>query len=339
MGSQESESPFRWSVGVTAATFAHLSNIKLDQFYLDPSACVEALRTGRKRVREIFGEEVTLPTISCPPVSYGHIACLGVKVLFPEDSEPGVRPIYTSLDEGIEALRRGAVFEQNDLFKHYLKIYHRLQREFPDEKVVFGGFGWEGPITSAVLLRGQDFYMDLYDEPEKAREFLGLLTENIIQFIHFIRKINGEPPVSPYSSGLADDFSSLIHPDFWPDFVIPYWEQYYSGITTGARTIHVENLSPEHLKYLEMASISFYDPSISPKLTVRIIKERINIPFTWRFPGFSYLNMSREDIRQWVLQAVADGARDIHTIIESTTCEGDNPEKVRVFIETAKTVG
>jgi len=49
--------------------------------------------------------------------------------------------------------------------------------------------GAQGPLTSAVLMRGQDFIYDVYDEPEKAKRFLALLTDSIVGFHHFTNKV------------------------------------------------------------------------------------------------------------------------------------------------------
>jgi len=327
-----------WYVGTTHEVLAYLAEIKLRDFYLDPSSCAKSFRVGRKRIREIFGKEVTLPGGGGPALSYGHIVCLGAKASFPEDSAPGVKPTYSSIDEGIQSLKKNIDFKKNKLFQHYFQICNYLQKEFPDEKINFSGFGWEGPITSAVLLRGQNFYMDIYDYPQKVKEFLKLLTESIIEFIHFTRKINKEPEINPQGSGLCDDFSSLISPSLWPQFVIPYWDKYYKGITTGLRTIHCENLSPGHLKYLKMVSIVHYDPSVSLKLNPKIIQENIDIPFTWRLLSFQYPQMSKEDIKNWVYNSLKEGANNISTIIENIMCENNNPGKVRTFIETSKEI-
>ena len=83
-----------------------------------------------------------------------------------------VSPIYSGIEERLSSLERKVSFEDNELFKHYLRMHHHLQKEFPEEEVRFSGFSYEGPITSAVLLRGQDFYLDLYDHPEKVRAFI-----------------------------------------------------------------------------------------------------------------------------------------------------------------------
>ncbi|HBN82735.1 MAG TPA: hypothetical protein DDZ89_02725 [Clostridiales bacterium] len=76
-------------------------------------------------------------------------------------------------------------------------------------------------------MRGQDFIFDVYDYPEKAQEFLRLLTSSIIDFRRLTNRMNGAPDVRTHGTGLSGDFASLIAPDMWPDFVIPGRNQYY----------------------------------------------------------------------------------------------------------------
>jgi len=325
-----------WFVGVADATLPYLSGVDLDEYYLNPRSCVRAIRVGRKRVRELFGDEVTLPTVSCPPLSYGHVTCLGGEVVFLHDTEPYVRAAYQDIDDAIEALRTAGGFLDNDLFKHYLAIYEHLKQEFPDDNVKFSGFSWEGPVTSAVLLRGKNFCVDLYREPKKAKTFLELLTDSITSFVRLQRRMNSEPEINPDSTGLADDFSSLVHPNMWEEFVVPYWTKYYASLTSGRRTLHCENLSPQHLKYLKTARVSYYDPSVSGRLSPKTIRENTDIAFTWRLPSFELLRMSKAEVRDWVRRASKDGATHVHMYIERMTCDGDNPAKVLTFIETAR---
>ncbi len=332
------EKKFNWYVSSCFSAYAYLSELKLDETYKDYSSCAKAFKIGRKKVKEMFGEDVIVGRPSCAPISYGHIICLGVPVSFPEDSEPGVRPIYKNIDEGIDALKKEIDFSKNELFKYYFGMWEYLKKEFPNEKIYFSGFGWEGPITTGVLLRGTDFYMDIFDYPEKAKIYLSLVTESIIKFVYFIRKINNAPSINPESSGLADDLSSLIPPSLWDEFVIPYWEKYYSGLTNGKRTIHVENLKPEHLPFLKKINICYYDPSVSPVLTPKIIKEKIDIPFEWRLPSFQLRDMKKGDVKKWIYEMTNQEAETLFHIIEKESCLGDNPDKVKEFIKTCKEI-
>lgn len=327
---------FSWEVSGSFAAYAYLAGFKLDEPYHSAQACAEVFRIGRRKTAEIFGPEISLGSPGCPPISYGHIICLGAPVSFPEDSEPGVRPIYDNIKEGIAALQKSIDFGQNTLFQRYWQIYQHLKQKFPEEKFGFGGFGLEGPITTAVLLRGQDFYLDLYDSPEEAKKFLALITESVLEFIRFLRKINNEPQIAPEGTGLADDFTSLISPELWPDFVVPFWNKYYAGLTTGKRSIHVENLKPGHLKYLKEVGISFYDPSVSLQLTPKIIKKETAVPFCWRLASFELAGRDNQKIKDWVHRSIAEGANRLFTIIEKINCLGENPKKIGVFIKTCQ---
>jgi hypothetical protein len=204
---------FGWYVSSGFAAYAYLACVRLDEAYTNMSACAHVFRTGRKQVKEMFGPEIMDDVPHCPPISYGHIGCLGVPLAFPEDSEPAVRPLFSNLHEGITFLKRKVDFSQSQLFQIYWTIHCYLKDQFPNEKFGLGGFGWEGPITTAVLLRGQDFYIDIYDFPEETKQILSLVTESCIEFVQFLRKVNHQPLLNSQESGMSEDFASLIAPD------------------------------------------------------------------------------------------------------------------------------
>ena len=83
---------FSWFVGTTKTAILHLTGIPIKDYFMNPNACIEAYRKGRPLVRELFGEEVTLPAVSSPLIKYGHLNTLGVEVNFPEEGEPHPSP-------------------------------------------------------------------------------------------------------------------------------------------------------------------------------------------------------------------------------------------------------
>ena len=328
-------SKFEYKIDIIYDALTYLSNINISEYFLDPSSYKKIFHIGRSKIRSLFGDDIELPSVACPHLAYGHLSCLGAEVIFPENSDPSMRPFITSIDEGIEKLIRDIDFSTNSLFNNHISFYNYLKKEFPEHKVSFSGFGCEGPITTAVLMRGQDFFMDLYDEPLKVKEFLKLLTNSIVSFKQFIRSINGLSKIDYEVGGLADDFASMIPPKLWQDFVIPYWEQYYTGVTIGKRRLHVENLLSDHLKFLNDCKIEFYDPSVSSKLMPQIIKENVDIPFSWLLPTFELIYMPKEDIEEWVNKSFENGASLIHTEVSKLMCENDNYIKIIDFINAA----
>lgn len=135
---------------------------------------------------------------------------------------------------------------------------------------------------------------------------------------------------------MCDDLSSFIPAARWPELVLPAWERFYQGCTSGLRSVHVEDLRAEQLPHLEAAGISRYDPSISGKLNPRIIAAACRVPFVWRLGAFHYRSMTPRDVADFVYQAAADGASGVVTVIEEIMCNEETAAKVRAFVAAAK---
>jgi hypothetical protein len=326
---------FKWHVSVGVSACRELAGVPIRDFYLDPTACIEVYRTGRARARKLFGDQVSYAGLATPPVSYGHISCLGAGLLFPRGGEVSFRPLYSSLDDGIEALQRPVDWASAGMAPFYLEFREKLKTAFPDEVVSFS-FGYEGPITTAWELRGRDFFTDIYDRPDQVHEFLRFATHSIVAYTYFVCAVHGGPKLSPDGAGMADDISSMIRPAMMPEFALPYWEQYYQGRTTGARHAHIEDLRPRQLAFLEQIGLDSYDPSVSPRLNPRIVYTQCRVPFAWRLPGFLYRDMSTRDVEDFVYQAAAEGASSVHTIAEACMCNPEDACKLKAFVSAGE---
>jgi len=269
-------------------------------------------------------------------LGYCHLHELGAKLEAVEGGEPNVLPMASDIDEAIAILKdqKGMDFGKTDHCKFYLETNRLLQEEYPQFHIApLAGYSNQGVITSAVLMRGQDFFMDLYDEPEKVKEFLALLTDNITAFIRWRNCTNGQPEKSQNGS-LADDFASLISPDMWSEFVIPYWNRYYEGSASGTyRWVHCEDMLVPHLKYLKDAKISEYQPSVSDKLTVASIKENTDIPFDWMIYSWIILEMSDKEIQDWVDYVVREGITKPRTQINAMTFRTGKTDRIFAFLD------
>jgi hypothetical protein len=329
---------FGWSVSGGIEALSVLAGIRFDRMFSELDAIVEAYREGSRIARDWFGPEVPFGGPRWASISYGHINCLGSTLVFPEDSEVAHTPIYDSLAEGIRALRREIDFTQAGLFPFYLDLWAQLQRAFPEQSVPFCGFGVEGPLTTAWLLRGLGFFMDLYDDPSGAREYLGLVTRSIIDYQRVVARINGRPEYDPQGVGIADDGAAMIPPQLWPEFVVPFLEQYFSALTGGGRHAHIEDLVPDHLRFLDELHLTSFDPSVSRKLSPALILAGCRVPFTWRFNEIESGWYSPEQPRRWVFTAAAEGAPAICTGIWRNTCTAVGRANIAAFTAAAREV-
>lgn len=334
-GTARGDAGFTWTVSAGQGAVRSMAGIDIREFNLDPNACIESFRLGCPLVRELFGEEVQLPSPGTPAISYGHVDGLGTELIFPEGGEVGIKPLYSSLDEGIAALREPVDFARAGMAPFYTDFQRQLSEAFAGAPVSFN-YSLEGPITTAWELRGSDFFLDVYDEPEKAHRFLGLVTDSIVDFGRFHNKMNRAPEFSPNGCGVADDIAAMIPPGKWEEFVVPYLERYFSGRTSGVRSAHIEDLTRDHLHHLEAVGLSMYDPSISPKLSPKAVRDGCQVPFSWRLGGFCYRDMTAQDVEDFVYQAVTCGASRVYTVIEECMCDDHTAEKVGAFIRAAK---
>ena len=332
------ERSFGWHVGSTAYALMALTGTSLGEYNLKPEACIEVYRKGRPRFRELFpnADDVPLPGVYTPPISYGHVNGLGSELLFPEEGEVAHTHIYGSLEEGIKALRQPVDFARAGMAPFYLEFKRRLEQAFPGERVGFA-YKLEGPITTAYELRGEGVFYDLMDKPDLTKQFLSLSTQSINEFWRFLAGVNGAPVINPAGGGMCDDVSSMVPPRMFEEFVIPYWDEFFRGRTTGPRQAHVEDLRAAQLRYLEVIGLSSYDPSISPQLNPQIVAAHCRVPFAWRLGSFHYRDMSCRDVEDFVFQSAADGAARVITHIEATLCtEPGGVEKVEAFIRAGK---
>lgn len=330
-----SETKFRWFVSSSYLALLEVTGIPIKEFNLNPSAGIELYRKGRPMLREMFGPDIGLPGVSTPPISYGHINSLGAELIFPDDGEVNHGVLCETLEQGVEILKKPVDFKSAGMAPFYLDYRRRLQAAFPNEEIGFS-YSLEGPITTAYTLRRDAIFYDPVDDPELTRKFLGLVVDSIIQFSYFQAKITNRPPINPGGSGLCDDVASMFNPNMWPEFVLPFWEQYYQGRTTGVRSAHVEDMRPAQLPFLEEIGLVNYDPSISPKINPKIISEKCRVPFGWRLGSFHYHQMSCQDVEDFVFQAVADGASYVFTIASATMCNDETVQKVHDFIRACE---
>lgn len=315
----------------------HIAGITDREFYTEPEKCVAAWKKAIPAMDEFFGDFAVAHPVGAPPLSYGHLISLGAPLRIPEEGEPNIRPFADSLEEAIEILnaKKNCDFFDNPTAQYYIAMNKLLQENFPEQKIApTAGYGYEGIITTAVLMRSQDFLCDLYDEPELVHEFLTLLNESIISFVKAQRRINGQPEVNPVFTGCCDDFASLIPPYMWEEFVVPYWKQYYDALSDGGtHFMHCENVYPEQLRYLRAATINRYQPSVAERLTIENVRANTDVQFDWLLYTFRIVNMTDEEIESWVDEAVRAGIWKVRTQFGKYAWSIGKMNKIKVFIK------
>lgn len=329
---------FHWFVGSSVYALLELTGTPLGAYNLDPAICIEVYRKGRPLFRDLFPDPaIPMPRLHTPAVSYGHVNCLGAELRFPEAGEVGVAHLFDSVEDAVAALAAPCDFSRTGMAPFFLEFQECLRQAFPDETVGFS-FGLEGPITTAWELCGEQFFVEVMNRPELACALLDRVGQSTDEYWRFYAGQNGVPVINPNGGGMCDDLASMIPPRLFPTVVLPAWDRFFRGRTTGTRSAHIEDLRPAQLPFLEDIGLSSFDPSISPKLSPPLIRDGCRVPFGWRLGSFHYLTMTGDDVRDWVFQAAADGASQVFTHIEALLCRPPQVEKVGAFMEAAREV-
>ncbi|NMA08495.1 MAG: hypothetical protein GX929_05215 [Clostridiales bacterium] len=330
--------PITFTVEVYPDVIPCLGGITMKQFYLDADAAVQAWRKQLAFVPETFGDAIPPREPTAAPLSYGHLVCLGCPLRYPEDAEPNVSPAVSSLDDAIALLKdaRGMDFSKTAIWKHYAAMSDTIRAAFP-QAPKFAGLGMEGPLTSAALLRGQDFYLDLLDEPEKCAEYLSLMTGSIVEYLKQTRRVNGQPEYSAGGVGLCDDLASMVPPSMWDTHVVPFWRQYYRSLTSSKNwSVHCEALYPAHLPYLRKAGIIRYQPSVSPRLTLENVRANTDIPFDWLLYAYRITDMTDAEIAAWQDETLAAGVTSLRTQFGRFAIEAGKLDRISAWVSAAE---
>ena len=110
----------------------------------------------------------------------------------------------------------------------------------------------------------------------------------------------------------------------------------YSDVGSDKRSLHSEGMDYKHLKHLETLGITWFDPSVSPKLNPSIVTKHCKVPFIWRMCGIYHRLLDKSLAKDFVYASVRDGASGLFT--EAAYLDSYSVDVVLGFIEACETV-
>ena len=198
--------------------------------------------------------------------NYDDAGLFGAPVVFLPHQVPDTRPILEGTDKHLLFERgqpdplTGGIFVRAHQLHEQMAGYLEKQPTYRDRPVHLGPFGLYtcGPLTTTTALRGTEFYLDLYTDPEYARELLEFVTEGTIARIQAQRRFFGLDPVAP-DLFFADDTIQMISGEMLVEFVLPCYRRLKAALTTAERCkIHLCGDATRHFKLLK-EELGVYD--------------------------------------------------------------------------------
>lgn len=322
--------PIPWRLAIPAEVRCEYTGTQQGAYYTD----LEAYLYTEHAFPDLFERATGLRppfSLGVPMSAYEGVAALGGDLFFPAEHQPMIRNQGHVLEapEHVDALRVPDPW-QCERFQEHVETWHELRRRFPGRHVGLSA-GQEGPVTTAVLLRGARFFLDCTLDPARAHRLLSICTDVYVAFTRAVREVTGAPPGGVV--GIADDHAGNLSPAMWPAFVLPYYERIYAELGATRRTMHTELVRRDHLPLLQQLGLDHLNFGENQYLTVRDVVAALDVPFDWHIKTVpEMLQGTPEKIEARYRQAVADGAPEMTA--ELTV--GTPAENVRAFIEVAR---
>jgi len=176
----------------------HHEGITFDEdFFFHPARRVEVERRMEQVLYDRWGRfglgeyhDRDMPWIGPVHLAAGYLTSemLGCRVDYCEDAPPQV--IAANVDS--LSISRDAPF-QSPAYKRHERLLDSLKTRYGYLK---GDVGWGGVLNTALDLRGQAFFLDLFDRPDEAARFAADIAAVIERFTREIARATGSTSIS-----------------------------------------------------------------------------------------------------------------------------------------------
>jgi len=315
-----------FSFGFADTALAEAGCVPLKALHFDAEAICQAYESI-KPVAKRLGVDPPRPRLA--GFTYAPLAALGARIVFPEDSEPKPMSLINSPAE-IDHLREPEDYLAADLIQKRLAVARELKKRCPEASMSIGHLV-EGPVTTAVLILGPDFFTLPYDDPERAHRLLGFSVRSALNYARAISEHLGTP-LRPAPRGLPDDFAGIFPPSLFEEFVVPYWERMYQGLRATERHLHSELLRVEHLPFLKRLGIAVFDPSADQYLTPAQLRASCPARFCLRIQSWHLRDLSAAELQDMYRYLASYEPQVIAFYMHSL----DEEPKIRSLLEVAR---
>lgn len=214
----------------------HHYGISFDEpFYFDKETRIQSDLVMRRAMYERFGldepDPQPRPIIGSMHVAGGFVmpALFGVEIRFARNEAPWPVPANLS-KEDILALRVPNI-ETTWPMDRLIADMDALEDEFG---YVVGDFDTDGLLNTALHLRGQQLFIDFFEDPDLVHHLFAMLAETYVRVANYVKSRTGTCAVATNRSILHVDPKIYLHsncsvqmvsPATYEKFLLPY-EQY-----------------------------------------------------------------------------------------------------------------
>ena len=171
-----------------------------EAFFFDPAKRVESERVMRVALHQRFGDlglgeadAAPRPVIGPVHLAAGFLpsAALGCQIRYFENASPEVVPANLTDDQAMAL--DAPDLETRPAFGKLIALMDALEAQYG---FVEGDVNWEGVQNVALNLRGQQLFVDYYENPALARRLLDASAQTIAAMAAYVRRRTGSNSVA-----------------------------------------------------------------------------------------------------------------------------------------------
>lgn len=316
-----------------------------EEYYSNPDYRVEAQSKMQKVLYDRFGD-VGLGNPDPEPrplITYGMAmlpAVFGCDIVFEEKALPWAMPLNLSKKE-CENLTKPDLTRVSPMKEMLAQIDH-LKTKYG--KVV-GDINVTGVQNLALKLRGDELYIDYFEDPEFSHRLLKFCTECIIDLWRLVYPITGTgavdvtPMCDPTIYCLPNCTVEQISGETYAEFGLPY-DNMIAEVCKPVGIHHCGNLDPVVEEYAKVKNLVFVEAGFGTDFGAARRIFGPDIAFNARISPVLMKNGTVEEIEAVVKEAIDQGAPLENFSIDTVgLTDGVPDENVRTARRTAMTYG
>ncbi len=206
-----------------------------ENYFFDVKTRVKVERNHRKIINKLFGEyglgssvDEDRPVMGTVHLAAGFLVSgiLGCEINYSASSSPEVIPAKLSMEQ-ISNLEIPDI-PNTPIMRKVIAMMDQMEKEYG---YVEGDLDWGGILNTALDLRGQEFFMDTFDNPDLVKQYLDVIFETTLKTIEIIKSRTGTSSISvnriigkidPKINLHSNCSVTMISKDMYDEFLLPY---------------------------------------------------------------------------------------------------------------------
>jgi len=318
-------------------------------FFFDPTRRVEDEMNMRHYLYERFHieglgdkEKIKKPVIGPIHLAAGYIIpqLFGCQIIYHNDGPPDIIPLNLSDEDALKLKVPDFknIYPINDI----IKMMDILEKEYG---YIEGDIDWSGVLNHALDIRGQQIFMDMYDDSKIAHHLFDVIYESILEFAQYIKKRTGsssisvnrqtrnfDPPINLHSNCSVQ----MISNDMYEKLLL----KYDIGLSKELQPYGIhhcgDNMDNVVLGYSKVPNVSFFDVGYGSdiKKCRNYLKDAF---FNLRLSPVKILTDTKEQVKDDIYRMVEqNGGTDNMGLCCINMDEKTPDENIRAIYEVAE---